>query len=190
MAGRGIYYITSVENDGICCNLNKKSNCCILALNCLLRFMYSLLHGCRYPYDEAATVAISTVKEFAGIFKEVSSLWNRQSGFPSYTLNLICINVDHHCWNSIYSMTYYSCESTPDCRFWVLHFLPTLVHIVGIKCIFQIHLPIILYVIQWKYCLLITYLHELSTPNYHLLYTSIVAENFLPLLYNMTYTCN
>lgn len=34
-------------------------------------FNLFLLHTCRYPYDEAATVALSTIKEFSQGLKEV-----------------------------------------------------------------------------------------------------------------------
>jgi hypothetical protein len=36
---------------------------------------YSLSYSCRYPYDEAATIAISTVKEFRADFKEVLNVY-------------------------------------------------------------------------------------------------------------------
>lgn len=36
---------------------------------------YSSSYSCRYPYDEAAAIAISTVKEFRTDFKEVLNVY-------------------------------------------------------------------------------------------------------------------
>lgn len=43
------------------------------------KISFSGLFFCRYPYDDAATVAVSTIKDFANDFKEVSTLKNNNN---------------------------------------------------------------------------------------------------------------